>query len=80
MLAKNQRGQFGLRAGASEEAVQAARQRYGSPNFEEGSLVSLWEPETRDKSVWKPTKLQYKYRGPYRVLGRDGEHFHIDRK
>ncbi len=79
-LRRNERAQLGLGAGATDAEVANKRQRYGN-KLKVGDLVSYWQPEGKDSGVDHVVakKLQYRYKGPYRILKKDDDHFVINR-
>jgi hypothetical protein len=79
-LRKNERVQLGLGARASDQEVEEARSKYERVSFQPGELISFWEPEAADKEHWKPKKLQFRYRGPYPVVRKDGSHYIVNRR
>ena len=81
-LERNKRVQLNLSSKATTEEVEQALDNRKIPEFLLGELVSFWEPEAKDVDILNviPQKLQNRWQGPYCVIGRDGDHYEIDRR
>ena len=79
-LKRNQRYQLGLTSQATQQQVEEARRPI--PGFRAGDLVSYWQPEIADRAITHvmSKKLQYRWNGPYPVLERENDHFHVEIK
>jgi hypothetical protein len=78
ITAKNRsiRAQLGCKANTPIEEVRQLLAKRKNPGFEVGSPVKYWEPEISIRGK-KPSKWNFTWRGPYKVLARQGEYYRI---